>query len=57
MFEPALYFSRHPALTGSLARLDRTLFSMLIDSASRAAAHSPGKPNLDATSNFIWPNQ
>jgi len=57
MFEPALYFSRHPALTGSLARLNGTLFSMLVDSASRAAAHSPGKPNLDATSNFIWPNQ
>jgi len=59
MFEPALYFSRHPALTGSLARLNGTLFSfsMVIDSASRAAAHSPGKLNLDATSNFIWPNQ
>jgi hypothetical protein len=57
MFEPALYFSRHPALTGSLARLNRTLFLMVIDSASLAATHSPSKLNLNATSNFIWPNQ
>jgi hypothetical protein len=57
MFEPALYFSRHPALTGSLARLNRTLFLMAIDSASLAATHSPSKLNLNATSNFTWPNQ
>jgi len=57
MFEPALYFSRRPALTGSLARLNRTLLLMVIDSASLAATHSPSKLNLDAISNFIWPNQ
>jgi len=57
MFEPALYFSPYPALTGSLGRLNRTLFLTVIDSASRAAAHGPIKPNLEAASNFIWPNQ
>jgi len=57
MFETSWCFSRHPALTGSLARLNRTLFLMLIDSASFAATHGPSKLSLDATSNFIWPNQ
>jgi hypothetical protein len=57
MFEPALYFSRHPALTGSLVRLNRTLFLMLVDPASLAAAHSPGKLNFNTASSFIWPNQ
>jgi hypothetical protein len=57
MFEPAPYFSRHSALTGSLAHLNRTLFLMVIDSASFAATHSPSKLNLNDTSDFIWPNQ
>jgi hypothetical protein len=57
MFEPALYFPRRPASTGLLASLNRTLFLMLIDPASRVAAHSPGKLNLNATSSFIRPNQ
>jgi len=57
MFEPARYFSRHPALTGSLGRFYRTLFLTVIDSAFLAAAHSLSKPSLDATSNFVWPNQ
>jgi hypothetical protein len=50
-------FSRHPVLVGSLSRLNSALFLMVIDSAFLAIAHSPRKLNLDATSNFIGPNQ
>jgi len=49
--------SWHPALIGSLSRLNRALFLMVIDSVFLAIAHSPNKLNLNATSNFIWPNQ
>jgi hypothetical protein len=56
-FEPAQYFSRHPALTGTLSRLDKTLLLMAIDSASRTVSPSLGTPAFNATSNFIRPNQ
>jgi hypothetical protein len=57
MFEPVKYFSRRPEWVSLLSRLNRTLFLMAIDSASRAASHSPGKPAFNTTSNFIGPNQ
>jgi hypothetical protein len=46
MFEAAKYFHGHPALIGSLSRLNRALFLMLIDSAFLAIVHSPSKLNL-----------
>ena len=55
MFEMAKCISRRPEWAGSLSRLNRTLFLMLIDSASRAASHCPGKLNLSASSNRAYP--
>jgi len=57
MFEPVKYFSHRPEWVGPLSRLNRTLFLMAIDSASRSSSHSPGKPTFNTTSNFIGPNQ
>lgn len=57
MFEPMKCFLRRHEWGGSLGRLNRTLFLMLIDSASRAVSHGMGKPTFNTPSNFIRPNQ
>jgi hypothetical protein len=57
MFEPLDVFHVFPGLVCPLGRLNKTLFLMLIDSASRAVSSPLGKPGFCATSNFIRPNQ
>jgi hypothetical protein len=57
MFESMKYFLRRHEWGGSLGRLNRTLFLMVIDSASRDALHGTGKPTFNTPSNVIRPNQ
>jgi hypothetical protein len=57
MFEPVKCFSRRLEWTRPLNRLNRALFLMVIDSASRTALYSWGKSAFNITSNFIRPNQ
>ena len=57
MFEPVKCFLRRLEWVSPLSRLNRTLFLMLIDSASRTASHYRGKSAFNITSNIIRPNQ
>lgn len=57
MFELVIYFLRRLEWVSPLSRLNRTLFLMLIDSASRTASHNRGKSAFNISSNFIRPNQ
>jgi hypothetical protein len=57
MFGPKKCFSPRPEWGGSLGRINRTLFLMVIDAASRTGSHNPSKPSFNITSNFIRPNQ
>jgi hypothetical protein len=57
MFEPVKRFLRRLEWTRPLSRLNRTLFLMVIDSASRTVLLQPGKSAFNITSNFIRPNQ
>lgn len=57
MFKPLSGLSRNAEWCGSLSRLNKTLFLMLIDSAGCAVSHGLGKTSVNITSNFIGPNQ
>ena len=57
MFEPVKCFLRYLDSVSSLSRLNRTLFLMIIDSASRTVSHNRGKSAFNTTANFSWPNQ
>jgi hypothetical protein len=57
MFEPPDVFHLPPGLIWPLSRLNRALFSILIDSASWLVSPSIGKAGFKAASNFIRPNQ
>jgi hypothetical protein len=57
MFEAIKCFSCCPEWGGSLSRLNRTLFLMVIDSASHAVSHRAGKLTFNTASNLIRPNQ
>lgn len=57
MFEPETYLLRCAESPGSWGRLNRTLFSMLIDSTSRTTSACFGKSTVNPASNFVRPNQ